>query len=47
MIIYVFNEQTQPMNKRVRKGAVTLTGVVKTLRIGGQGFCIDNVCVKK
>lgn len=29
-----------------KKGKVTLTGVVKTLRIGGQEFWIDNVCVK-
>ena len=28
-------------------GTVTLTGVVKTLRIGGQEFWIDNVCAKK
>jgi hypothetical protein len=30
-----------------KKGTVTLTGVVKTLRIGGQEFWIDNVCAKK
>lgn len=29
-----------------KKGTVTLTGVVKTLRIGGQEFWIDNVCAK-
>jgi hypothetical protein len=28
-------------------GTVTLTGVVRTLRIGGQEFWIDNVCAKK
>jgi hypothetical protein len=27
-----------------QKGTVTLTGVVKTLRIGGQEFWVDNVC---
>lgn len=30
-----------------KSGTVTLTGVVKTLRIGGQEFWIDNVCAKK
>ncbi|NUO08281.1 MAG: hypothetical protein HUU08_06300 [Candidatus Brocadia sp.] len=30
-----------------KKGIVTLTGAVKNLRIGGQEFWIDNVCVKK
>lgn len=30
-----------------KKGTVTLSGPVKTLRIGGQEFWIDNVCAKK
>lgn len=30
-----------------QKGTVTLTGVVKTLRIGGQEFWVDNVCASK
>ena len=30
-----------------KKGTVTLTGKVQTLRIGGQEFWIDNVCAKK
>ena len=30
-----------------KSGTVTLTGVVKTLRVGGQEFWIDNVCAKK
>ena len=30
-----------------KKGTVTLTGVVKTLKIGGQEFWIDNVCARQ
>jgi len=30
-----------------KKGTVTLTGAVNKLRIGGQEFWIDNVCVKR
>lgn len=30
-----------------KKGTVTLKGSIKTLRIGGQEFWIDNVCTRK
>ena len=30
-----------------KRGTVTLTGVVKTLKIGGQEFWIDNVCARQ
>jgi hypothetical protein len=30
-----------------KKGTVTLTGAIKTLRIGGQEYWIDNVCASK